>query len=136
MKENTAALHAQVPVDVATFLLNEKRNDIAKIESRLKINLVLIPNKALETPHHIIERLRHDDPKLEEIKASFELATPAEDEVTWTPNKEREAKTRPEAQTKANTPSQPAPTPQPAAAPVAVQAATRPGSLNSLIDRQ
>src|SRR3546814_9610823 len=36
MKENTAALHAQVPVDVATFLLNEKRNDIAKIESRLK----------------------------------------------------------------------------------------------------
>src|SRR3546814_4790779 len=80
MQANTAALHAQVPVDVATFLLNEKRNEIAKIESRLKINLVLIPNKALETPHHIIERLRPDDPKLEEIKASFELATPAEDE--------------------------------------------------------
>src|SRR3546814_21172771 len=46
MKDNTAALHAQVPVDVATFLLTEKRNDIAQIESRLKINLVLIERKS------------------------------------------------------------------------------------------
>jgi len=75
MKEGTAALHAQVPVDVATFLLNEKRHDIAKIESRLKVNLILIPNKNLETPHHHIERLRHDDPRLEDNKTSIELVT-------------------------------------------------------------
>ncbi|WP_249292742.1 Rne/Rng family ribonuclease, partial [Achromobacter ruhlandii] len=73
MKENTAAVHAQVPVDVATYLLNEKRADITKMEARLKVNLVLIPNKHLETPHHHIERLRHDDPRLEEVKTSFEL---------------------------------------------------------------
>ncbi|OWT53557.1 Rne/Rng family ribonuclease [Candidimonas nitroreducens] len=120
MKENTAALHAQVPVDVATFLLNEKRADITKIESRLKVNLVLIPNKYLETPHHHIERLRHDDPRLEEIKTSFELAQSPDTEVVWAP-KEHETKPRPEALVKGITPAQPAPThvepPAPAAQP-------------------
>src|SRR3546814_12125946 len=43
MKEGTASMHAQVPVDVATFLLNEQRADIHNIESRLKVNLILIP---------------------------------------------------------------------------------------------
>src|SRR3546814_4173429 len=77
-------------------LLNEKRADITKIESRLKVNLILIPNKNLETPHHHIERLRHDDPRLEDIKTSFDLVTQPEAPVTWSPNKAQEAKTRPE----------------------------------------
>ncbi len=108
MKENTAAVHAQVPVDVATFLLNEKRADIAKMEARLKVNLVLIPNKHLETPHHHIERLRHDDPRLEEMKTSFELAEAPATEVAWAP-REQEIKARPEALVKGITPAQPAP---------------------------
>jgi len=74
MKESTAAVHAQVPVEVATFLLNEKRADIAKLEARLRVSVVLIPNKFLETPHYHIERLRHDDPRLDQPKASFERA--------------------------------------------------------------
>ncbi|AOB30589.1 ribonuclease E [Bordetella sp. H567] len=118
MKENTAAVHAQVPVDVATFLLNEKRADIAKMEARLKVNLVLIPNKHLETPHHHIERLRHDDPRLEEMKTSFELADAPATEVAWAP-REQEIKARPEALVKGITPAQPAPvssTPAPVAA--------------------
>ena len=50
MKENTAAVHAQVPVDIMTRLPAErKRADIPKMEARLKVNLVLIPNKHLET---------------------------------------------------------------------------------------
>ncbi|MER1966179.1 Rne/Rng family ribonuclease [Castellaniella sp. GW247-6E4] len=109
MKEGTAALHAQVPVEVATFLLNEKRRDIGQIESRLKVNLVLIPNKSLETPHHHIERLRHDDPRLEEHKTSFELVQEPEDKVTWQPNKAQEAKSRPEALVKGIQPAEPAP---------------------------
>ena len=109
MKENTAALYAQVPVDVATFLLNEKRVDISKLESRLKIKLVLIPNKNLETPHHHIERIRHDDPRLEESKPSFELVENPDLEPSWTPDKEHEAKARPEALVKGITPTQPAP---------------------------
>jgi ribonuclease E len=74
MKEGTAAVHAQVPVEVATFLLNEKRADIAKVEARLRVSVVLIPNKFIETPHYHIERLRHDDPRLDNVKASFERA--------------------------------------------------------------
>lgn len=110
MKEGTAALHAQVPVEVATFLLNEKRTDITKIESRLKVNLVLIPNKNLETPHHHIERLRHDDPRLDEPKTSFELVTEPDAQIVWAPGKAQEAKTRPEALVKGINPAQPAPT--------------------------
>ncbi|VFR78142.1 Ribonuclease E [plant metagenome] len=131
MKENTAAVHAQVPVEVATFLLNEKRADIAKMEARLKVNVVLIPNKHLETPHHHIERLRHDDPRLEETKASFELAESPATNVAWQP-REHEVKTKPEALVKGITPAQPAPivTPAPAAAaPAPVAAAPAAGGL-------
>ena len=83
MKENTAALHAQVPVDVATFLLNEKRQDILKIENRLNVRIVLIPNKALETPHHHIERLRHDDSRLDDPKSSVELMPVPDSVIQW-----------------------------------------------------
>src|SRR3546814_6106409 len=110
MKEGTAALHAQVPVDVATFLVNEKRADISKIEARLKVNLILIPNKNLETPHHHIERLRHDDPRLEESKSSIELVSQPEEQLTWAASKDQETKSsRPEALVKGITPAQPAP---------------------------
>jgi ribonuclease E len=80
MKENTAAIHAQVPVDAATYLLNEKRADIAKLEARLRVSIVLIPNKHLETPHYKVERLRHDDERLDLAKSSYERAeSPAVD---------------------------------------------------------
>jgi len=108
MKENTAAVHAQVPVEVAAFLLNEKRADITKIETRLKVNLILIPNKHLDTPHHSIERLRHDDPRLEDVKASFERVDAPPTDLRWT-TREQDAKTRPEALVKGITPDQPAP---------------------------
>ncbi|MBI5750570.1 MAG: Rne/Rng family ribonuclease [Hydrogenophilales bacterium] len=73
MKESTAAIHAQIPVDVATFLLNEKRADIWKIEARFKVSVVLIPNLRLETPHYTVNRLKTDE--VAEIdKPSYELA--------------------------------------------------------------
>ncbi len=132
MKENTAAVHAQVPVDVATFLLNEKRADIAKMEARLKVNLVLIPNKHLETPHHHIERLRHDDPRLEEVKTSFELAEAPSTDMAWAP-RDQEVKARPEALVKGITPSQPAPVSTAPAAPAAAPAAS--GGFGGLFKR-
>ncbi|WP_070104860.1 ribonuclease E [Thiolapillus brandeum] len=61
LKENTGRVQAQLPVEVATFLLNEKRQPISEIESRHNINVVLIPNKHLETPHYSIERVRRQD---------------------------------------------------------------------------
>lgn len=68
MKENTAAIHTQVPVEVAAFLLNEKRAEVIKIETRFKVNVLMVPNKHLETPHYKLERLRHDDPRLDDQK--------------------------------------------------------------------
>jgi len=109
MKENTAAIYAQVPVEVATFLLNEKRTDITKMEARLKVNLMLIPNKHLETPHHVIERLRHDDPRLEDTKASFELLEQPASVDLGLGRADKEIKAKPEALVKGVTPSQPAP---------------------------
>ncbi len=111
MKEGTAALHVQVPVEVATFLLNEKRTDIAKLEFRLKVTVVLIPNKYLETPNYTIDRLKHDDPRLEDTKASYAMA---DEPATETPYQQQKAdqaaaKPRQEAVVKGVTPTQPAP---------------------------
>lgn len=61
MKESTARIVAQLPVEVATFLLNEKREAIHAIEQRQSINVVLIPNVHLDTPHYQIERVRAQD---------------------------------------------------------------------------
>ncbi|WP_289077560.1 Rne/Rng family ribonuclease [uncultured Parasutterella sp.] len=70
-KDGTSALQAQVPVDVATFLLNEKRDEIAKIEHRHHIEVILIPNQTLETPHYQIERLRSEEDLLTEGAPSY-----------------------------------------------------------------
>ena len=61
MKDNTGEVHAQVPVDVATFLLNEKRAELFGMEERLDVSVVLIPNIHLENPHYEITRVRTDD---------------------------------------------------------------------------
>ena len=61
LKENTGRVQAQLPVEVATFLLNEKRQPISEVEQRHNISVVLIPNKHLETPHYSIERIRRQD---------------------------------------------------------------------------
>jgi ribonuclease E len=112
MKENTAAIHCQVPVDVAAFLLNEKRAEVIKIESRFKVNVLLLPNKHLETPHYKLDRLRHDDPRLDDPKASYAMADEASKELesdTILSRKAEEAKPRQEAAVKGVRPSQPAP---------------------------
>src|SRR3989344_5883728 len=57
MKDNTAAVHCQVPVEVASFLLNEKRTEIAKIELKQRVAVLMVPNKTLETPNYRLERL-------------------------------------------------------------------------------
>lgn len=81
MKDNTAAVHAQVPVEVASFLLNEKRPDIAKIELKQRSQVVLIPNRNLETPNYRLERLKAEDPRLDDMTASYLLAEEIEQEA-------------------------------------------------------
>jgi ribonuclease E len=80
LKDNTARIVAQLPVDVATFLLNEKRQMVAKIESRHDVEVVLVPNRHLETPRYEIERLRSADVRQDEVPAaSYKLAHEPED---------------------------------------------------------
>ena len=109
MKENTGAVHAQVPVDVASFLLNEKRSEIQKLESRLKVNIVLVPNSHIETPHYRVQRFKHDElNEMEHVPASYELVEMPEEAAA--PKAEAEArKERPEAVVKGIVPLQPAP---------------------------
>jgi ribonuclease E len=109
MKENSASVHAQVPVDVATFLLNEKRADIHSIEARLKVNVVLIPNIHLQTPNYHVERLRHDDlNQAEALPVSYNLVSvPAEEQLS--PAAPEQRAPRQQAVVQGVTPEQPAP---------------------------
>ena len=127
MKENTAAIHCQVPVEVTAFLLNEKRAEINKIESRFKVNVVLIPNKHLDTPHYKLERLRHDDARLDEPRASWKMAEEAARELeseTGYSKRTEEVKPKQEAAVKGITPEKPAPS-----APVRPVAAATPAPV-------
>ncbi|KVN05501.1 MULTISPECIES: Rne/Rng family ribonuclease [unclassified Burkholderia] len=142
MKENTAAIHCQVPVEVTAFLLNEKRQEINKIESRFKVGVVLIPNKHLDTPHYKLERLRHDDARLDDPRASWKMAEEAARELeaeTGYSKRAEETKPRQEAAVKGITPERPAPSPAPqrqsaqeAAAPVAAAPASGGGFMKWL----
>ena len=74
-KERTAKVIAQLPVEVATYLLNEKRNWVQSLESRNQMQVVLVANPALETPHYDVRRVRDDQTDLpENTGASYELA--------------------------------------------------------------
>ncbi len=73
-KENTAEIRVTTPIPVATFLLNEKRNDISEIEKRNKIKILVLPNPEMETPHYEVERIRPQDDSSSGY--SYELTVP------------------------------------------------------------
>ena len=133
MKGNTAQLIAQVPVDVATFLLNEKRTDVLTIETRFEVNVLLVPNRHLETPNFSVQRLGHDElNQSEPLPLSFNLVEQPE-QVDPAKQMQEEAKEpRQEAVVKGITPSAPAPiASEPVAKPVheaAVRATPAPGT--------
>src|ERR1700741_3508935 len=123
MKDNTAAVHVQVPVEVTSFLLNEKRTEITKIELKQRVTVLLVPNKALETPNYRLERLRHDDPRLENLQAIYTMIDEAEEEVGITRRRNAdEKKNKQEPVIKGILPEQPAPLPAPTPAPAPVVA--------------
>jgi len=74
-KERTGRVIAQVPVDVATYLMNEKRDWLNQIESRDKVSLVIVPNPNLYTPAYTLRRIRDDEKELpENTTVSYQLA--------------------------------------------------------------
>jgi ribonuclease E len=109
MKDRTGRVVVQLPVKVATFLLNEKREAIRAIEQRHRVGVLLIPNESLETPHFKLNRLRVDELSEDQLR-SYALAEDYEEPV--------ETKASPTARgmdeepvVKGVAPSTPAPTP-------------------------
>lgn len=81
MKDKTSRVIAQLPVDVATFLMNEKRMPIAEIEARHRAQVTLVPNAALHSPHFEITRVRGDQLAQDKNSAvSYELMQEAKSE--------------------------------------------------------
>lgn len=110
MKENTAAIHAQVPVDVATYLLNEKRNEFHTMEQRLKVNCLLIPNVHLETPNYTVTRLRHDELNQgDSTQPSYRLAEVPPEVTDSGLATQKPEPVRPQPAVQGITPTQPAP---------------------------
>jgi len=81
-KERTTKVVAQLPIDVATYLLNEKRDWISRIELRDDLQVILIANPELETPNYSIRRVRDDQTLLpENTGASYNLREPGEEDA-------------------------------------------------------
>ena len=126
MRENTAAVHVQVPVEVTSFLLNEKRTEITKIELKQRVTVLLVPNKNLDTPNYRLERLRHDDPRLENLQASYTMIEEASEETGVTRREKTAPKQEPVVKGIMPETPAPAPVPRPASPPVASVAVPAP----------
>ncbi|MHA7878290.1 MAG: ribonuclease E [Saccharospirillum sp.] len=138
LKERTAQIRAIVPLTVATYLLNEKREAIYDIERRQKVHVLVVPNPQMETPHYEVVRLRDDDESLANAEPSYALKfedAPIEAEAVL----EAQSKPQEAAISSIQTPRMPAPPSvetQPEAAasvqPVAAKPQATPGLLKRL----
>jgi len=126
-KDRTARVVAQLPVDVATFLINEKREWLNEVESRSDVEIILVPNPNIETPNYSIKRVRDDEVNLpENAGISYQLAEQAPTEIDFQTSADKKAPTAgPAVQT--IMPAAPAPT-QPAA-PVTAPVEEKPGLM-------
>ena len=110
MKDNTGRVLADVPVEVATYLLNEKRKVIGEIEARNGATLVIVANPSIDTPNYTIERVRANEADHESSdKKSYELAK--DNTEVWSPADPREEKPTEQAAVGTVAPRAPAPTP-------------------------
>ena len=126
MKENTGNVVVKLPLEVATFLLNEKRETVHEIEVRQKVRVILVPDPTLETPNFKLERIRQDD-RVHEVhsRPSYELAASTE-ELT-----ELVTETRKPSEHEPAVKSVAPPTPAPASAPTPA-VAVKPGLMRRL----
>jgi ribonuclease E len=125
LKENTGRIVAQLPVAVATYLLNEKREVISRLEQEYRLEIILIPNPNLETPNYRLERVRRADMEAQGARA-HELVE-ARQEIAWEaprPTAVRETPSQPAVRMVA--PPTPAPVPTPAPIEAAAPAPAKP----------
>ncbi len=110
-KDKTGKVQAVVPVSVASFLLNEKRERISAIEKEQEVAVLIVPSAELETPHYEILRIREDDSEGQDSK-SYEISAANPVEESYTPGAKREI-AREQAAVSSITPSMPAPVSEP-----------------------
>jgi len=124
-KERTGRVTAQVPIDVATYLMNEKREQLKQIEVRDKVSLVIVPNPHMLTPAYTLRRIRDDEKELpENSTVSYQLAEqPVLDDSNIG---DRDKKPQGEVPLVASIPASAAPMPVPEPAPVASPIAAAP----------
>ncbi|MBY4675260.1 ribonuclease E [Marinobacterium arenosum] len=152
-KDRTAQIRAILPVSVATYLLNEKRRPVHEIELRHSVQVVIVPNPNMETPHYEVVRLRDDHSVTTTNDASYNLQpepeldlsletsapAPAPREVaavkTLAPKAPAPVTEKPaESPATAGSESKPAAAaPTPAAAPAPAPAAAKPGLFGRII---
>ncbi|WP_185266543.1 ribonuclease E [Halopseudomonas xiamenensis] len=134
LKDRTAEVRAHVPVSIATFLLNEKRDVLAKTEARTQVRLLVLPNAHMDTPHFEVQRLRDDQEAVLNSESSYTMSADVEHEEPVQVSQTR-AIVRQEAAVKSIAPSRPAPAPAPAPVVAATKAIqeSQPGLIKSLI---
>ncbi len=121
-KERTSRIIAQVPVEVATYLINEKREWLRTLEDRGDADLIIVPNPNMQTPEYSIKRVRDDEAELPENKQLSYLMPTAPEIADPTAAEKKPASEAPAVASLI--PSTPAPIPAPAAAaPLAVSPA-------------
>lgn len=76
MKENTGQVLVQAPVEIANYLLNEKRSALREIEQRHDAPIVIVADEQLHTPHYEVTRLRENELGEESGKPSYQRGTP------------------------------------------------------------
>ena len=112
MKDNTGKIIAKLPIDVATFLLNEKRKDISDFEQQHNVQVVLVPSPSLDSPHYEIQRLKTTEiGGFQSERASYSHAENKADPEIATTSSAPAAATQ-VAVVKAVTPAAPKPTAQ------------------------
>jgi ribonuclease E len=112
LKENTARVDVHVPVDVATYMLNEKRKAINEIEQQTNIKMIIIANSTLETPQYKVERVRKGELDEKSGVASYQQVEDIGE--SYDPNAYKEKAIQPE-QPAVSTVAPSRPVPQPAA---------------------
>ena len=123
-KDRTAQIRANVPVNVAAYLLNEKRPNLIAIEKRHAVDVIIVPNPNMDTPQYEVTRVRDDNTTTDASYEMMAMEELQEETVNAAPPVRR-----PEAAVKSVTPNRPAPTPVAAqsasqSAPTAAQASS------------
>ena len=84
MKDMTGRIVARLPIEVATFLLNEKREGVFDIEKRTGVQVILVPDPSMTLPNYEVERVREEEHRHDAARdASYELTTEVDPTSTF-----------------------------------------------------